>query len=174
MRNSALNEKMRVVDLGVAVCIDAIIRNAEALQNDTITSEQASQYKAQIRKNAQTYKQAIDELLGVLDDDKQPQTANKPANFADFSQNLTRCTACGIADKETDDAMQQLAIVTEAAISIPFIIQQLIETVGNQQKLETTLYDFSEMATVYLQHVITQREALQQVLILKEQGGSDE
>lgn len=31
MRNSALNEKMRVVDLGVAVCIDAIIRNAEAL-----------------------------------------------------------------------------------------------------------------------------------------------
>lgn len=167
MRNSALDLKMRTVDLGVVTCIDAIIRNAETLLKDGTNPAEQANAKAEIRKNAHLYKQALDELLGVLDADKQGDFAKNP-------QNLTRCSACGIDDEATDNAMENLCVTTTSAISIPYIIQRLIDTIGDKKALENTLYNFSEIAEIYLRHVEAQRQALQNVIIAREKGGKDE
>lgn len=119
MRNSALNQKMRIVDLGVATCIDAIIRNAETLLKDGTNPAEQANAKAEIRKHAHLYKQALEELLGVLDADEQGNREQ-----GDFDSSIPHLEPLSLDTEGTlDDKLNQFHAMLLTFSTFPEVVQ---------------------------------------------------
>lgn len=82
---------------------------------------------------------------------------------------FNRC--CNIADKQTDEAMEQLNIAIDCASDLPFIKEVLMENATDKAALIKTLYNLAQVEKILFENIETKRRHL--VDILQMQGGEN-
>ena len=78
---------------------------------------------------------------------------------------------CNIADKQTDEAMEQLDLAIDYASELPTIKEVLIENATDKTALINTLYNLAQIEKILFKNIETKRRNL--LAILQMQGGED-
>ncbi|CAM3005879.1 hypothetical protein [Glaesserella parasuis] len=162
MHNPILNQKMRLVDLGVVTCIDSVIRHCETLLNENSSEAEQTRAKAQIRLNAGIYRNTLDELVLALDE----------PSFTKSSMKQTAC--CESLPSELPEIIEQcekivLAVETEKALVNVYENYTSLLRTCDKDYLLNEINALSHVHHVYLQHISDEVNRLQSML----QGGSN-
>lgn len=160
MRNSILNQKMRIVDLGVATCIDSVIRHCEILLDEKTNPAEQERAKAQIKLNANIYRRALDELLLALDE----------PNFAANRQNLTACGDVLLSETPTPAEQCEkiaLAVENERALVNVYENYTVFLRSCDEDYLLNEINALNHVHHIYLQHIRDEINRLHSML----QGG---
>lgn len=160
MHNPTLNQKMRMVDLGVVTCIDSVVRHCEVLLNESSSEAEQIQAKAQIRLNASIYRNALDELVLALDE---PNFAKNTLETPAYNSEQEQPTLAEQCEKIA------LAIDNEKALVNVYENYTSLVRGCDKDYLLNDLNALSHVHHVYLQHISDEVSRLHSML----QGGKE-